>query len=201
MNKPLSYLERNALGYEGDTFIHGELEKLVKKFDIKAIIETGTFLGATTKRLATLVNNVYTIENVPENHLKAVENTKDIDNIIHLNASSQDVLYDLIDSYISRELNDKLLFFLDAHWYDYCPLLDELRIIEEHALLPVIVIHDFKVPGKPEFGFDSYKEQDFEFDWIKKHIEAIYGKNGYEYHYNEQADGAMRGVIYIYPKK
>lgn len=202
MNKPLSYLERNALGYEGDTFIHWELQKLVQHFEIKIIIETGTFLGATTKRLAEFAEAVFTIENQKENFEKAVEANKHLNNIKYFLGGSQDMLQQVLEVNDEFKGNVNVLFFLDAHWYDYCPLLDELDIIAKHNnIRPVIVIHDFKVPGKPEFGFDSYKGQDFEFEWIQQHIEAIYNVDGYAYHYNEQADGAMRGVIYFYPKK
>jgi len=92
----------------------------------------------------------------------------------------------------------RILFFLDAHWDDYCPLLDELKLIADNNLEPVIAIHDFKVPDCPLLGFDSYKGQDYDFDWIKPSIEKIY-PDGYVVEYNNEAEGAKRGVIFIYP--
>jgi hypothetical protein len=62
------------------------------------------------------------------------------------------------------------------------------------------MIHDFKVPDHPELGFDSYDGQDYEWDWIEGHVEAIYGKDGYIKSYNTDAVGAKRGVVVIEPK-
>jgi len=82
------------------------------------------------------------------------------------------------------------------------PLLDELETIAKYELLPVIAIHDFKVPGGG-LGFDAYNGQEYTFEWIKPKIDKIYSfKNrGYKHYYNtpEKACGAMRGIIYIVP--
>jgi len=93
------------------------------------------------------------------------------------------------------------LFYLDAHWYKYNPLLDELAVLYKNKLKNcLVVIHDFKVPNT-NFGFDKFSDgSEYSYEFIKKHIENIYGVNGFEYHYNKQADGAHRGIIFIYPK-
>lgn len=189
------YEERNAKGYEGDTFIHGEIEKLVKKYDINLIIETGTYHGATSKRLSEFAH-VISFEVNKENFKISKENTKTFGNKITL--FNENSVAGLKNGFGLFQ-KEKRLYFLDAHWWDHCPLLEELELIAKDENKPVIVIHDFKVPGK-DFGFDSYKGQDFTFEWIKPSIEAIYGKN-YDYHFNDKADGGYRGVIYIYPKK
>ncbi len=91
-----------------------------------------------------------------------------------------------------------VFFYLDAHNPD-CPLLDELSRIAKHCPdRAVIAIHDFVVPGK-NFGYDSYNGHDLNFDFIKDALPAIYLK-GFTYHYNDQAEGARRGIIYIEPK-
>lgn len=94
------------------------------------------------------------------------------------------------------------LIFLDAHWYKN-PLLSELHAIATHGIKPVIAIHDFKVPDHPELGYDVYAKQNitYDFAYIKESIENIYGKDGYEYHYNSEATGDKRGCIFIYPKE
>src|SRR5690606_34701363 len=95
---------------------------------------------------------------------------------------------------------DKILFFLDAHWQQYNPLLDELKVIAEAGLKPVIVIHDFKVPFRDDLGYDSYNGQDYDYTWIQDSLHAIYGSN-FTTRYNDQATGAKRGVIIIEPIK
>lgn len=196
-----AYLDRNALGYEGDEFVHEEIKKLVDKFKVDFIIETGTFLGATTKRLSEFAP-VVSFEVVNENYKKAKENCKDIEIISIKNCDSVDGLRTIVPFYLDVALpgvvETKFLFFLDAHWWDACPLLDELKVIAEHGIKPVIVIHDWKVPNRPDLGFDSYKGQDFTFEWIEQSLKNIYG-NDFKYHYNDQASGAKRGLIYIYP--
>lgn len=189
-----AYLERNALGYEGDEFVHGEIKKLVEKFNVNLIIETGTFLGSTTKRLAEFCP-VITFEVMEENYNKAVENCRPLTNIyLHL----KDSIEGLKEIFYNNPPQTSTLFFLDAHWWDACPLLDELKVIAENGIKPVIIIHDWKVPGRPDLGFDSYKGQDFTFEWIEQSLKNIYGDN-FSYHYNNEAAGAKRGLIYIYP--
>ena len=189
MNK--EYLERNAKGYEGDTFIHSEIEKLVKVFGVTHIIETGTYKGATAKRLSEFAA-VTSIEFDHTNFSDAIRNTSGM-NITVMRGDSAKVLRDV-------QPGENVLYFLDAHWQEAWPLLNELEQIKEIGVKPVIIIHDFKVPGK-DFGYDSYANVDLDLNYIQSSLEKIYGAYGYDYHYNEQADGGYRGVIYIYPKK
>lgn len=189
------YLDRNALGYEGDEFIHKKLQKLVKYFNIDTIFETGTYYGHTTNRLAELVKTVYTVEIDPNYYKQAMQNKKH-DNILYTLGSSPEVLNSLLGA---GEFKNSL-FFLDAHWGNVCPLLDELTMIAKHKLKPVIVIHDFMVPGT-DLGYDTWNGQPFTYEWIKPAIDNIYGNDTqYDYVYNSEADGAKRGVIYIFPK-
>lgn len=185
-----AYITQNAKGWEGDSFLGKEVERLCKQFNINHIIETGTFRGYTTKQLAKLAP-VYTVEIVPENYEYAKENLKGLPVTIKLGNS-----VDALREWLPNLKKERLFFFLDAHWQQYNPLLDELHTIAINGIKPVIAIHDFKVPGKP-FGFDSYAGQDYDLAWIDSALKEIYGT--YRYHYNSEAEGAMRGVIFIYP--
>lgn len=193
--KDKEYIDRNLKGYEGDEYIGIELKKLVDKYNINLIVETGTFLGGTTARLAELVDQVITTEIVKENYDKSCEfiKSKGLSNKVTL------VNLDSVEFLKGSQFKNDTLFFLDAHWWDACPLIDELICISNQQIRPVIVIHDWKVPGRPDLGYDSYKGQDFTFEWIRESVESIYGVDGYSYHYNDKAEGAKRGVIYIYP--
>jgi predicted O-methyltransferase YrrM len=186
------YLERNAKGFEGDNYIALEIKKLVEQFGIELIIETGTYLGNTTKRLAEFAP-VYSVELDPANYHKALQNVKGLPVTLSCGDS-----VDFLQKQLSDLKDNRLLFFLDAHWGQHCPLIDELKAIAEHQVNPVIVIHDFKAPGRSDLGYDTYHGQALEFAWIKDSLEAIY-KNNYRYHYNTKTEGARRGVIYIYP--
>jgi predicted O-methyltransferase YrrM len=189
------YIAQNELGFEGDTFLKDEFQKLIDLFKIETIVETGTYRGSTTVQLAKMVKKVISIEVKKENYLIAKEKTKNIPEVNLFLGNSSELLPDILNH--DDVKNKNLFFFLDAHWESYNPLIDELKVIAKAGLKPLIAIHDFKVPGT-DLGFDSYAGQDYDLDWIKKELDNIYGENDYSYHYNTNATGARRGVIFIY---
>lgn len=195
------YIEQNALGFEGDSILKETFERIIKSNKISWIIETGTYYGATTKHLAGWTEKVDTIEVVEENYKKAIINNEDLKNVTFHLGSSEKVMDKLFSDFNKKGRRPNLFCFLDAHWQEYNPLLDELAVIAKWKWKPIIAIHDFKVPGHPELGFDTYKDIVYEWGWIKEGIEKIYGVNGYRVEYNSEATGAKRGVIFIYPKK
>lgn len=180
-----------------DKYLKMQFRNLMEKHDIDTVVETGTYKGQTTKALAYMVNMVHTIELNEAYYHEAFQELSDEHNVkMHLGSSPE-----IINSLHLELEQQNVLFFLDAHWYNYNPLLDELESIHDIGQRPVIVIHDFKVPAHPEFGFDTYNGQDYEWSWIKEHIDRIYGEGNYNYRYNTHAEGQMRGVIFIEPKK
>ena len=183
--------------FNKDTFVQKEFKKLQKKFNLKVAIETGTCLGYTSEFLASFFKEVRTIEINDEflsiaktNRLNVLKNVKCI------LGSSVDLMPKLLDG-----CGDDTMVFLDAHWASHCPLKDELQAIADTGIEPVIAIHDFVVPNHSELGFDSIGDQPFTFEWLKDDFDSIYGEDNYDYHYNSEATGAMRGIIYITPKK
>lgn len=181
------------VAFEGDTFIKAELIKLRNNFNIDFCIETGTQYGSTTLELYDVFGYVTTIE-ADSNYLKIASERFAGLNINYILGRSENILP------ILRDHNDTL-FYLDAHGCEIggCPLKQELKIIAAKNLKNIcIAIHDFKNPEHPDFGFDTY---DYElcFEEIEPYLKAIY-KDGFDYHYNTEADGAIRGIIYIYPK-
>lgn len=181
-----------VIPFEGDTFIGEELFKLKEKFGIKQCIETGTQYGYTTKELSKIFDSVYTIEASRVNFSKALEITNEERNIVALLGNSEQILK-------WWAIFKDTLFYLDAHSNGQCPLKEELEVIATKTPTNIcIAIHDFKVPGHPELGYDTY---DFElcYEEIEPYLNKIY-PDGFDYHYNDKADGAERGIIYIYPK-
>jgi hypothetical protein len=190
LDKP-GYELNGQVPFEGDTFIGLEILKLRDKFKLKNCIETGTQFGSTTNSLCEIFDKVISIEADPKYLAIAVQKVKH-DNVTFVEAKSEIALKDINA--------DNVLYFLDAHGCNVggCPLKKELEIIaSKNYKNACIVIHDFKVPEK-DFGFDVY---DYElcFEEIESYLKEIY-KNGFDYHYNEEADGAKRGIIYIYPR-
>ena len=196
------YLKQNALGFEGDTFAKQKFQQLCEQFKIHTIYETGTYMGGTTKQLATMAKQVHSIEINEANCNKAKLNLQAVDNVNLHFGSSETILDNLLSAINPKAPTKNNIFcFLDAHWNEYNPLLDELAVIAKHKLKPVIAIHDFKVPNNSTLGFDTYGKIVYEWSWIASSIDAIYGKDKYVIEYNSEATGAKRGIIYIYPKK
>ena len=98
-----------------------------------------------------------------------------------------------------KSAGQSVLFFLDAHFEAHCPLLQELKAIAEAGIKPVIVIHDFQVPGRPVLASTLGRVSRSGSHGYARRFNAIYGANGYGHFFNHEATGARRGVIYIHP--
>ena len=185
--------------FNGDIYIQQEFLNLKKKFGILHTIETGTCLGYTSKWLVENIGCLHSIEINKEYLAFASERLKPYFQRYELILGSSS---EILPSVLSR-VDNRTIVFLDAHWGDFCPLKDELKIIAQSGLKPVIAIHDFVVPDKPEFGFDSTQGQPFTYEWLKPEFDLIYGENNYNHYYNTglHEESAKRGIIYLTPKQ
>lgn len=181
-----------------DKYLKLELQNLIEKFNIDTIVETGTYKGWSTNILAQTNKKVITIEINEESYKKAKEFNSKHSNIDFYLGSSQKVIEEVIPNGISH-----VLFFLDAHWGEFWPLLDELEMIHRKNLIsPIIIIHDFFVPdekGKAKFGYDKYKNTILNYEYVKSQIDKIYGKEKY-IHYCLQESEINAGVGIFVPK-
>jgi len=184
-------MEGQGQPFNGDTYLEKEFLRLKRDFKIKNVVETGTYHGDSTAWFAANFLAVQTIEFKMPQYLEAKKKLAALKNVSMVRGDSARDLKTMIEG------QPNLLIFLDAHWYAN-PVIDELKQIAACGLKPVIAIHDFKVPKK-DFGFDSYNGQDYTFEWVEPHLKAIYGE--FDYHYNTEATGAMRGCLFVYPKK
>jgi hypothetical protein len=180
--------------FNGDSFIEREVLRLVQRHGIRTIVETGTYRGETTKALAQMAPQVFTIEIDPlywqeSSHLDALGNVR------RIRGDSPVVFEELLPA-----LERPVLFYLDAHWREHSPLLDELGVIAGSRQKPVIVIHDFLNPDHPEFGYDAWDIGVYRMELIASVLKSIYGPGGYVYHLNSEAQGLRRGIIYIEPQ-
>ena len=195
--------------FNGDIYIGKEIKKLIKQFNVNTIIETGTWSAHTTREFATYGPKVITIDSTL-NHLheefgpNSHEELKRLGIEYWVGDSSK-----LLGHLIKERSTLPLLFYLDAHGggengSNVNPILEELHQIAYPltAVHNVIVIHDFKVPGK-EFGFNGGDWgrgwEPLSYELIEPYLQRIYPQ-GHRYHYNSRATGATRGVIYIYPE-
>ena len=183
--------------FNNDHFVAKEFLKLKDEFKIDKIVELGTCVGGSTKWMAQNFLEVHTIEI-----------QKPFQDIAKLRCEGMAVNFhlgstvDVLAGVLAQPGTGRVLCFIDSHWGDHFPLFDELKIIKESGLKPVIVVHDCMVPDEPAMGYDSYKGVAISFETMKPYIDDIYGEEGYSYHFNSDKASTeiKRGLIYIYPK-
>ena len=196
--------------WNGDHHLAAEVLRLKEAHGLTCALETGTCLGSTALWLAENFDKVWTCEIHEPTYEIACARFAEL-NGIHAVSDATDRFYTNI---IARRRDSKRaawndagrvdFIFLDAHWGQHCPLLDELEAItnpEDHGprKLPCLIIHDFQVPGT-DFGFDSMPDgRPFNLELIAGHLDRIYGEGGYKYNYPTQVAGAKRGWISIEP--
>jgi len=144
-----------ALPFNGDRIILEAMRSLIG-CGVSFFVETGTYLGHSSGYIAGEYPElkVFTIEN-NDNYFDASSRVlKRYPNIRTVRGDSAEEIKKIIGS----ELRDaQALFFLDAHWHDFFPLPEEIRSISAGTSKAIILIHDFQVPGRDEFGFDVYQ--------------------------------------------
>jgi len=183
--------------FSNSEHLYNRVKELINEQDIDTAIETGTYKGATTLALSEMVDKVITIEkNVDQAKETINDRLVGTDNITVLIGDSRDMLSEVIE-----EAGGNLFFYLDAHsWQnDDNPIRKELITIYEHKIKPTIVIHDFKVPGRYDLGYNSYRTGT-QLDWrhINRLVKDIYSES-FNREYNDDAPKGERGVIFLTP--
>jgi predicted O-methyltransferase YrrM len=149
-----TYVRSDDVGFNGQMCRKRIFADVIAAIAVDAIVETGTWLGNTTGYMAeTSQAPVYSCDLDPRFHAIAKMRLAQMEGIhLHLSDSRQ-FLRDLTDG----ALTDRSVFFyLDAHWTDDLPLLEELELIATHWRRFVVMVDDFKVPGDPGYGYDDY---------------------------------------------
>lgn len=180
-----------------DIYLMENFLTLAKKHNCKTFYETGTWHGKTALSVSKHIDNVITVEVNKNFHKIAATTLQGVENVTLILESSPKAMENTLEN------NQKgLIFFLDAHWQENWPLLDELRVIAEKNIKPVIMIHDFFVPdenGNARFGYDTYKGQPLNLSYVQSALENIYGVDGFSYFYSDKVDNNS-GVLYVEPK-
>jgi|JI10StandDraft_1071094.scaffolds.fasta_scaffold00236_22 predicted O-methyltransferase YrrM len=149
------------------------LTYLKKEYNIHTAVETGTFIGNTTVFLSLLFDDVYTIEIVEKTYQKTAKKLKAYPNVKCFLGSSEVILTKILPNIKGK----RTLFYLDAHWDDHWPLREELlEISKTHHNNCVIVIDDFKVPGRKDIPYDKYKKDECSFEYIKDQLKLVFSE-------------------------
>lgn len=179
-----------------DKFACAEFLKLKEKFNVKKILELGSCVFGSTKWFAENFEEVVTVEINDVFRNIGLRRAEGLNNITSLLGDSVSMLPTMLGM-----CDDRTICFIDSHWMTL-PLIDELKLIKESGLIPCIVVHDCLVPNEPNLGYDSYEGVDISYATMKPYLDSIYGEDGYDYHYNTDAESTIvkRGLIYVYPK-
>jgi predicted O-methyltransferase YrrM len=173
MQSQLNYFLRLLTGKLGEPF-NGQLhrkklfQEIFKQFNFDIIIETGTFRGSTTEFFAShFPGSIFSIEyskNYAEFSRIRTRKYKNVNIVIN---NSVDGLKNI---FRENDFDGKNIFiYLDAHWYDYLPLKDELDVIFNNTnnFNSVIMVDDFEVPGDSDYGFDAYEAGTLNYSYIQ----------------------------------
>lgn len=155
------------VGFHGDRYLLDVVDALAQ--DVDMFVETGTNVGSTLAYFARKHPHIPCLSCEPdlEAFQHAQKNVSDLTNITLYNQTSQQFLETLREKH-GDIFKKKVLFWLDAHGYGFqWPLKEELAFISGNFLQALILIDDFKVPGREMFGYDEYQGQICSYEYIK----------------------------------
>ena len=193
-----------------------DFENLIKDIDLDVIIETGTKVGESTIKLKKYCKFIHTIEKKERFSKMAQENFNEVwpkdKNIKFWIGDTRDKLTEVLNT-ITK--NENVLLFLDAHThmngyedrFQDNPLKEELFQIENFIKMkslkePYIVIDDFANPKNEKIKHNIYGDTALNIQYVKKQLDLIYEKNGYEVYYTEKVENLNHsGKAFIKPKR
>lgn len=189
---------------------------LVDRYKIKTVFETGSYYGRGTLFFSELVPTVVSVDvdehywNLSACTVRSRGNRFETNQpgartfygngklIVLCHGNSPQVLASML---ALKCFEQPFLFYLDAHWNDYWPLLDEIRTIA-CAGVPqsVIIVHDIQVPGT-DFGYDTYKGQPLSLEYVKPELLKV--NPNFRFEFNKKVriiePAQPRGILYVTP--
>ena len=172
--------------------------EIAGRHKINKFIETGTSDGYSTYLLQPYFKQIDTIEIVPETYELARQTLKQYPNIRQHLGNSPEVL----DKIITPGQSD-FIIFLDAHWDEYWPIKDELKVLAKNEVTVPIIIHDFFVPDfknpyVAKYSYDAYKGHPLNNDYIEEELIDIFGSL-FVWYYNVNPSSENSGILFVEP--
>lgn len=199
----LAYARKEDLSFGKDIMFRKLFLKIISECQVSSFVETGTFRGDSTScaAKAMLALPVYTCELNKASYEYSKRRLKKFQHVTVRNLSSDRFLLQILEE---GALGLRPLFFLDAHWYAYWPLADEMHAITSRLEKAIVIIHDFQVPGRTDFTFDCYTSA-CNLDMIRPHLRSTATYNllfpAYEYRDAFPPTGSsdpLRGYVVIF---
>jgi FkbM family methyltransferase len=177
------------VGFHGDRYLLQLVDYLAGECSI--FIETGSNVGSTLAYFATHNPAIqcFSCEPSESAYDKAMQNAGKYDNVSIFNGLSQDFIK-YLETNKTALFSESCLFWLDAHGYGFdWPLREEIEFITKQFDTGFILIDDFMVPGREQFGYDTYKDQTCSYEFIK---DSINPKKAYQLYYPTYKDRTSR---------
>lgn len=135
-------------GFHGNKILQNTIDVIIKQAGVTSFVETGTHYAATALYMAKKYSiPILTCEIEDDCYNSCLNVLRPYTNVRLSKESSEKFIARIIQEGV---LGDAPLFFLDAHWYDYWPLPDEVGLISKLDKF-IILIDDFAVPGQGQF--------------------------------------------------
>jgi len=191
-----NYWLEPTVGLNGQRKRKAVFEEIIKRIKFDAIIETGTNLGFSTGYMASFSSlPVYSCEIDPMRYALSKKILEPhFDNISLIQSNSVDYLKQIQ----STKQRNTLFFYLDAHWYKYLPLREEIEIIGSCWENAVVLIDDFRVNGDTGYTYDDYgKIGTLELDFIRDLIAKYQFNYSFPSFKASEETGAKRGYVIL----
>ena len=186
------------IGMNGQIGRKAIVEELFRQIAFTAVVETGTFMGQTTGFFATSFSvPVYSCELMPRYHHVARRLLRDLPHVHLYCDDARKFLADLTHKLPSDA--GSVFFYLDAHWYDDLPLLEEVSLIARHWVGYVILIDDFAVPDDAGYTFDCYNKQALDLKLLSPMLERFQLVPFFPRLPSSEESGRKRGCVLLAP--
>lgn len=163
---------------------------VIDAFEPDAFVETGTFVGSTTRFFSGNGVPVYTTEVKRHFWLLARIRLGWSRDITVMRGDSRIALKRLAQ----HESFARPLIYLDAHWWDDFPLNEELDLVFRSWADAVVVVDDFRVDGDDGYAFDTYDGVALAISDIKVPDGVMLAAPAQP---SSQETGARRGALYL----
>lgn len=144
--------------------------RLHQHFRCTSFVETGTLYGHTSGFVRRVFKTpVFTSEINNTYYLVSKANLLWSKGISMFRSNSPDFLRKVCHS---SAIGNNPMFYLDAHWYKYMPLPEELAAIGECCEKGIILVDDFFVPSDSRFLYDQYPDLRIDLSVINTTLKA-----------------------------
>jgi hypothetical protein len=193
------YTRGQEIGFNGQQARKRIFRDLMDALQFDAIIETGTWTGNTTGYMAETTGlPVWSCELNHRFHFISKTRLADFPEVHLALGDSRSFLAGLLQGELARQ---RLFYYLDAHWYDDLPLVEELGLIGSKCDNFVVMIDDFQVPEDSGYKYDDYGPgKALALGLIKDVIECHHLATFFPATPSTEDTGARRGCIVISPE-